>query len=171
MLGADNVHVSIDSDLGAADSTIVVIDDGTGMDEAGFRDHWIIGSSRKREVDYERPKNRSQIGKFGIGKLATYVLASRLSHITKVDGHYYAASLDYGTIPAGKGVFDEESVSIPFRELKEEEAVRALARWSDDASPGGNAIKLFGDDAADSWTVTIMSKPQRDGQGIDAGAS
>jgi hypothetical protein len=34
------------------------------------------------------PRGRSQIGKFGIGKLATYVLANRLSHISKKAGKY-----------------------------------------------------------------------------------
>jgi hypothetical protein len=36
--------------------------------------------SLKRELDV-LPIGRPQIGKFGIGKLATYVLANRLTHI------------------------------------------------------------------------------------------
>src|SRR5687767_4128043 len=40
--GATKVHVIISPDLVPSDSTIVVIDNGTGMDEAGLRQHWLI---------------------------------------------------------------------------------------------------------------------------------
>src|SRR5437867_1191619 len=47
--GANNVHVIIAPDLLADDATIVVIDDGVGMDEAGLKEHWLIGVSNKRD--------------------------------------------------------------------------------------------------------------------------
>src|SRR2546429_2890118 len=78
--GAQRVHVMLSSNLHDQDSTIVVIDDGEGMDPSGLRLHWLIGISNKRNLTM-LPRGRQQIGKFGIGKLATYVLASRLTHI------------------------------------------------------------------------------------------
>src|SRR5512137_3023335 len=74
--GANNVHVIVAPDLLAQDAAIVVIDDGVGMDEAGLKEHWLIGVSNKRDPSRSPPKGRAQIGKFGIGKLATYVLAN-----------------------------------------------------------------------------------------------
>src|SRR2546425_5828005 len=71
--GATNVHVVLSPDLLGDDSTIGVIDDGAGMDEQGLRDLWLIGVSNKRRPDIVPPRGRKQIGKFGIGKLATYV--------------------------------------------------------------------------------------------------
>src|SRR5689334_10586115 len=62
--GAENVQVLLSADLGADDSTIVVIDDGEGMDEAGLKSHWIIGESGKRKKSLALPKGRKQIGKF-----------------------------------------------------------------------------------------------------------
>ena len=62
--GAENVHVLLSADLGSDDSTIVVIDDGEGMDESGLRNHWIIGESGKRKKGLVLPKGRKQIGKF-----------------------------------------------------------------------------------------------------------
>src|SRR5580704_10549402 len=56
--GAENVHVLLSADLGADDSTIVVIDDGEGMDESGFRSHWVIGESGKRKKGLVLPKGR-----------------------------------------------------------------------------------------------------------------
>src|ERR1035438_5095783 len=97
--GASRVDVHISPDLASADSTIVTVDDGTGMDRAGLKSHWLIGVSGKRAPGFHPPKKRKQIGRFGIGKLATYVLANRLTHITKVGGHYYSTSMNYRRIP------------------------------------------------------------------------
>src|SRR5271155_5288709 len=68
--GATNVHVILPADLTDRDGTIVVVDDGIGMDAKGLGEHWLIGVSRKRDLT-KLPKGRKQIGKFGIGKLAT----------------------------------------------------------------------------------------------------
>jgi HSP90 family molecular chaperone len=90
---AVNVHVVLSPDLTASDATIVVIDDGEGMDPNALKDHWIIGRSKRRS---ETDKNgRKLIGKFGIGKLATYVLAERLTHICKSNGQFFATTMDY----------------------------------------------------------------------------
>jgi hypothetical protein len=41
-----------------------------GMDGSGLKQHWSIGKSDKRELA-KLPLGRQQIGKFGIGKLAS----------------------------------------------------------------------------------------------------
>ena len=78
---ATNVHVILSPDLTASDAIIVVIDDGDGMDPNVLKEHWIISRSKRRTESSK--SGRKQIGKFGIGKLATYVLAERLTHICK----------------------------------------------------------------------------------------
>src|SRR5260370_32261908 len=95
--GALRVVVLLPSDFHTPDATIAVVDDGEGMDAAGLRQHWLIGLSNKRNLT-TLPKGRLQIGKFGIGKLATYVLSGRLTHISKKDGKFYSTSMDYGRI-------------------------------------------------------------------------
>src|SRR5436305_695768 len=77
--GATHVHVILAPDLQADDATIVVIDDGEGMGLKQFKQHWLIGESNKRQRGYKAPRGRAPIGKFGIGKLATYVLAEKLT--------------------------------------------------------------------------------------------
>src|SRR4030043_198137 len=47
--GAQNVHVILSPDLTSPDATIVVIDDGEGMDVESLKQHWIIGRSPRRE--------------------------------------------------------------------------------------------------------------------------
>jgi len=158
--GAENVHVLISADLGDESSTIVVIDDGEGMDVEGLANHWIIGESTKRDRGLKLPKGRKQIGKFGIGKLATYVLAKRLSHISKVGSKYYATSMDYTAIPShaggGAGTLDEK-VPLPVRSLTKAQAEELLEPWITGDKEGYAALRLFGKGASKSWTVAIMS--------------
>lgn len=156
--GATNVHVILPLDLTDSDAVIVVIDNGVGMDEKGLTDHWLIGVSNKRSLT-KLPKNRKQIGKFGIGKLATYVLGNRLTHICKVGGKYYSTSMDYSKIPSGEGggIHAEEKVFLPLRVLTEKEAKEAIGSLAGGKKPGYKAIKLFGAGAAKTWTVAIMS--------------
>jgi Histidine kinase-, DNA gyrase B-, and HSP90-like ATPase len=96
------------------------MDNGVGMKPDDLRRHWLIGVSNKRQLT-KTPKGRKQIGKFGIDKLATFVLSSHLTHVCKVDGRYYATTMDYGQIPDGHGgeVNTEEKVDLPLRELSE----------------------------------------------------
>src|SRR6266852_6444252 len=83
--GAQRVLVLLSPNLQNQAATIAIIDDGEGMDAAGLKDHWLIGISNKRKLT-KLPLRRQQIGKFGIGKLATYVLANRLTHLSKLNG-------------------------------------------------------------------------------------
>jgi hypothetical protein len=156
--GATRVQVEIAPDLAAEDSTIVIIDDGTGMDRKGLKDHWLIGVSRKRELA-SSPRNRKQIGRFGIGKLATYVLSDRLTHISKVGSKFYSTSMNYRLIPSGNGggLVATKPVRLPLRELSEGEAQQALAPWISEESAGSMAFPLFGKGAPENWTAAILS--------------
>ncbi len=156
--GATNVHVILSPDRSIPEAFIAVVDDGTGMDPKGLNQHWLIGESNKRDLK-KTPKGRKQIGKFGIGKLATYVLATHLTHVCKVDGKYYATTMDYSEIPAdqGGGIRTEQTIELPLRELSERQAKEALELVLTGTKPGYKAIKLFGKGAAPTWTVAIMS--------------
>lgn len=156
--GAGNVHVILSDDLSESDASIVVIDDGLGMDDKGLQNHWVIGQSQKRTKS-PSSKKRKQIGKFGIGKLATFVLANRLTHVTKASGKYFATSMDYQKIPdttKSSGTL-EEKVTLPLRELTEDEAKSLLEPWIDRQGEGYAALDLFGKEKK-SWTVAIMSE-------------
>ena len=57
------------------DDSVAIYDDGEGMDYQGLVDLWQIGRSNKRDAEVEQRTHRKQIGKFGIGKLASYTIA------------------------------------------------------------------------------------------------
>ena len=89
-------RLAIPEKLEGDDEPIVVYDNGIGMDEDGLRDLWHIGHSRKREEQIEKARKRKQIGKFGIGKLATYSIARRITYITKVkNGDILSTTLNF----------------------------------------------------------------------------
>lgn len=95
--GADFVDIRIPSNLGLSDATMAILDNGVSMDEQGLRDLWHIAFSPKR--DKPNQNGRAVVGKFGIGKLATYVLATRLTYICKAaDGKIRRVTMDYGQV-------------------------------------------------------------------------
>jgi hypothetical protein len=170
--GANNVHILLPPDLRDPDATIVIIDDGEGMNGDGLKRHWIIGeSTRRRNSGSTR---RKPIGKFGIGKLSTYVLAKKLTHISKSGDTYYAATMDYSSLTGSdsdtsEGVFDEQTIQIPLRTLTMDQARDAVLHWTRGDKEGYQALKLFGEGAPESWTVAIMSDLKTMGQQVKIG--
>jgi hypothetical protein len=140
-------------DTEGADS-LWVIDDGCGMDAEGFARLWRVAESAKTSNPTVR--GRKPIGQFGIGKLAAYVLAWRLTHISKVNGVYYYTSMDFrkvkgkrqndpsaGPISLDLHVVDEQDAQSLLEEVK----VRDPEAWK----------KLFGPAAAGSWTAAALT--------------
>ena len=151
------VHTVMSPDRAASDASIAILDNGTGMDETGLKAHWIVGRSpkeRKRLTD----RGRRTIGKFGIGKLAAYVLGNRLTHITKARGRFFSTTMDFSMVPKPDESVDTTSspVRLPLHELTEKEAREAVDPWLSDDT-GRENLTLFGDEAEDSWTVAIIS--------------
>lgn len=156
--GALKVAVLLAPDFHTQGASIAIFDDGESMDADGLRQHWLIGISNKR-VLLKPPKGRNQIGKFGIGKLATYVLAGRLTHVCKKGGKFYSTSMDYERIDKRieDGVEPKVPIKIGLRELTEDQAKEAVGPWTSNTAFKGCGLKLFGKTAATSWTVAILS--------------
>src|SRR6185295_80928 len=129
--GARRVAIFLAPDFNRQGATIAVLDDGEGMDATGLKLHWLIGKSLKRDLS-SLPLGRPQIGKFGIGKLATYVLASRLTHVSKKDGRFFSTSMDFGKVDArgDEDVEPKTPIRIGLHELTDDEAKQALGPWT-----------------------------------------
>ena len=156
--GAQRVQVILSTNLHDQNASIVVIDDGEGMGIEGLKQHWLIGISNKRKLG-KLPRGRQQIGQFGIGKLATYVLAHRLSHVSKFGGKYYATSMDYRSIDqrVEREVEPKTPIRLSLRELSEAEAKDAIKTWTNTTAFKASGMHLFGKGAPETWTVAIMS--------------
>lgn len=152
--GANCGWVLIPDDLEAEDATLCVIDDGLSMDLQGLQELWHIGESPKRSSDGEDKERviegRAPIGKFGIGKLATYVLAEKLTYICRRDEEYLAVTMDFGQV---KGKFTElKSMALNVVSLSAGEARKSLTGIMSDSEL---VEKLFGPKAPEHWTLRL----------------
>lgn len=93
---AQNVYIGVPKDLSDTSALVWVLDDGESMNLAGLHELWHVAESTKRT----RPSGgRPQIGKFGIGKLATYLLANQLTYVCKAANNpIRAVTMDYRKI-------------------------------------------------------------------------
>lgn len=156
--GARRVGVFLPADFHQQGATIAVLDNGEGMDADGLKTHWLIGKSFKRDLD-KLPLGRRQIGKFGIGKLASYVLANRLTHISKRGGKYYSTSMDFSIVDdrGDEEVEPKNPIRIALRQLTEEQAKLAIKPWTDSPAFAATRMHLFGTAAEKTWTLAILS--------------
>jgi hypothetical protein len=113
-------QVVIPNNLSKSDR-IIVFDDGTSMDVDGFEKLWTIASTDKRD---QESKKRLPIGRFGIGKLATYALANQLTYLCRKDGKIRAVTMDYRRLDPSSA--KETAVFLKVRELTEKQAEDAL---------------------------------------------
>ena len=139
-----------DDDLQA----VLVYDDGIGMDAAGLSDLWLVGRSGKRDLAYQRRMARKQIGKFGIGKLATYAISNNITYISRTDSDVLAVSADF-----------EKFREDPEGTMPVELNVTRVASWDKLQEPGifrsacqvaGVEINKLFDVAPASWTIVLL---------------
>ena len=149
---ASHVGVGVPTDI-VNDDFLWVLDNGSGMDSAGLRDLWKIGESAKRTG--QNKAKRTQIGRFGIGKLATFILASRLTHISKKSGKYLGVTMDFSKLDTKSN--KTEMVKLEERTLKAEEAKLLVEQYVNNKGVNAAPFKLFGEGAVESWTFSLMS--------------
>jgi hypothetical protein len=165
--GAGRVWIYLPEDLKADQAAIVVVDDGVSMDLDGLRELWMIGESQKRAR--EPIAGRPPIGKFGIGKLATYVLANELTYLVFRGGEYRAITMDYSLV---EGVMtDPHRLQLGVATLNEAEAKATLAAASSPMVPKTPlaVTELFGAKSPTSWTAAILTSLKPPAHNIEKG--
>ena len=153
--GAELVSVVVPQAVadGSADGLLWVIDDGCGMNDDGFRQLWRVADSPK--ASGEEQNGRRPIGQFGIGKLAAYVLAWRLTHISKSeDGQFRYASMNFHKVQGSLNEPQAEPVKVHLHKIQERDA-RILLKELKAADPI-MWERLFGPDAAPTWTAAAL---------------
>ena len=148
---ADIVSVYTSPDLNAENSYIWVCDNGEGLNAKELKDLWKIGESSKKQNN--SPVNdRLQIGQFGIGKLSTYVLARNLTYISKKNGRFLLATMDYNRIKD-----NTEKIVIDEIEIFEDDAKNFIERYTVIDGKSMVAFEMFGDKSTNSWTISILT--------------
>ena len=158
---------------------VAIYDDGDGMDYHGLVDLWQIGHSNKRdkETEIEQRSQRKQIGKFGIGKLASYTIANQLTYITRDRGPVLAITIDFTHFDPPQADTPHESGISNFNPA-EIEPVSLNVRRIDDWSAFAETVKpVFQElglrvtelDKQDSWTLAILENLKEKGRDIQIG--
>ena len=132
-----------------------VVDNGSGLSAQGFEDLWRVADSPKKNTLHVAPGKRLPVGQFGIGKLAAYVLAWRLTHVSKAEGVIRMTSMNFRRLDTVHQYDNANPVDLAMRELTDEQARRLLAPI-ESRDPEAFAI-LFGPTASSSWTVAALS--------------
>lgn len=190
---ADYVDVRIPTDLTNPSATLSVLDNGESMDEDGLRQLWHIAFSQKRNTP--KKSGRNIIGQFGIGKLATYVLASKLTYICKAsDGKIRRVTMDYDVVDQKKENVEDaqdsliSNLKLDVFEVTEAEVEAALQGVYDgqvtlsliksgiprpDGALGddefGAPVDVFKRLTKDTWTLVILSGLKPTGRELKVG--
>ena len=141
---------------------VIVWDNGESMDVEGLQQLWWIAKSpkldgdrvEKRQASTGEITTRKIIGKFGIGKLASYSVGKVISHVCRHHGEYYLVSVDYGEIEGIDGVAPVSSdnpIRAPVIRLRKEQAVD-LVKSLFDTPPPSIDMMLSGN----SWTFAVI---------------
>ena len=153
--GARTVHILLPDPEDKEDplTPLWVIDDGRGMDERGFQRLWRVADSDKNDAP---PANgRLPIGQFGIGKLAAYVLAWRLIHISRVEARFLLTVMDFRTVTQRQADIPKPA-TVSLRDIDVSEAQVLLSDVEERDSRAWEL--LFGrNQSGRSWTVAGLT--------------
>ena len=152
---ASQVHIVLPKKAeSSASNGLWVVDDGIGMTASGFHQLWKVASSEKNQP-LGSSDGRQPIGQFGIGKLAAYVLAWELTHISKSGGTIHMTHMDFRHLENVHQYEEAEPFSIKLLKLSEQAAREAMSDLSQ-RSPKAWDL-LFGPQAAPSWTAACLT--------------
>ena len=128
---------------------LLVWDDGESMDVEGLKELWWIARSPKTgdRVEERNGKERKIIGKFGIGKLASYAVGDVISHVCRRREEFYIVSIDYATVHGSK------RIQAPIISLPEDRAVELVKSLFSERPPSADCMLQ-----KDSWTLAVVEK-------------
>lgn len=152
-------HVRVFTPGPYAARRVIVWDNGESMGVQGLQQLWWIAKSPK--VDGKREerrgdKTRKIIGKFGIGKLASYSVGEVISHVCRHQGEYYLVCIDYAEISGTQGtppVSSSRPIRAPVIRLEEGWALELLKGLFETPPPSIDAML-----EEESWTFAIIEK-------------
>lgn len=138
---ASKVSVYLPEDLTEENAYIFVADNGEGLNQEEMKDLWKIGESKKGAIP-EKDGQRLQIGQFGIGKLSTYILAHKLTYVSKKADRYLLVTMDYNRIQTST-----EQLQLEEKELSLSEAQELINKYTIINGESLIDFVMFGDKA------------------------
>jgi hypothetical protein len=129
---------------------VIHFDNGGGMNPTGLHQLWHIGLSNKRNNEFGAA--RKQIGKFGIGKLATCTIANTLTYVTKTSDGVFSVTMDYRALE--KGPTDEvKRINLPMQKIDDWSAFAADPWFQRSCRAAKIPAQAF---RQKSWTLAVL---------------
>lgn len=137
---------------------VVVWDDGWSMGVEALKSLWLIAASPKEVMGRVAKGSRgprNMIGKFGIGKLASYTIGNVITHVCRMDDSFLSVSVDYRRVhpeEAEDRVTTKNPLTAPIRSLSAEQAF-SLFKTVFDTGKESEALKRFEER---TWTLAVV---------------
>jgi hypothetical protein len=142
-------------------SHVVVWDNGWAMDIEQLKALWWVARSPKSGTDRvihdeSRGPDRKQIGKFGIGKLASYSVGDLITHLSRRNDDYYLVTVNYAEILGDDkhaGSSQKNPYTTDILRLTRDEAQTFIESVFDGEKESTAKAELF---AQPTWTVAVI---------------
>ena len=148
------------------DSSIVIFDDGSGMDYAGLERLWFVGESPKTSDEKTPKHHRRVIGKFGIGKLATCAIANKITYLTSHENGLFHVSCDFREFESSTSGGASKGVSL---EVKQVSNIDEL-RLNDELDRVCDALSMSTDELSSdkykSWTICVLESLKKKSENL-----
>jgi hypothetical protein len=157
-----SVYVDVDGER----PLIAVFDDGKGMTLQQLETLWHIGVSNKLKI----VAKRKQIGKFGIGKLASYAVARRATYISRTIEGIHTVSIDFQAFADATDSFGvAKPVTLTLRRIDD---LKTLAKSR--AFKAASAVLATKPDKQElekipSWTLVVLEDLKEKAQQLKTG--
>ncbi|GLS02711.1 hypothetical protein GCM10007859_27420 [Brevundimonas denitrificans] len=132
------------------------------MDLDGLQDLWVIGRSpKRRDEEYKKRVHRTQIGKFGIGKLAASALAHTITYVSRVGDYVRAITVDFRDFDEQEEDFELPVSSAQIGTPDFDSIIQTASEYSVPASDWYSA--------QDRWTACILTNLKPTAAGMSVG--
>lgn len=159
---ADSKACFVKISTGQSSNSVAITDNGVGMDLDGLQDLWMIGRSpKRRDAEYQKRVTRTQIGKFGIGKLTASALAHTITYVSRVDDFVRAITLDFRDFDEQEEDFD---LPVSVAEIGSQEAKEIIATVATYNNP---TVEWY--DTNSSWTSCILTNLKPSASNLSVG--
>lgn len=151
-------------------SHVVVWDNGWAMDVEQLKTLWWVARSPKAGTnrviqDANRGPDRQQIGKFGIGKLASYSVGDLITHLSRRNNDFYLVTVNYAEVLGDDkhaGSSPENPYTTDILKLTKGEAKTFIDSIFDGEKKSAALPELFDQQ---TWTVAIIGALKTELQG------
>jgi len=125
------------------------------MDLDGLANLWRVGISEKRERA-SGTETRKLVGKFGIGKLATFAVANRITYVTRgSDGIIRHVTCDYRKF--SHGTASKDPVNLLIRQVNNFSELSTRSDFAAVITRLGMSAQMFiGNASLPTWTLCIL---------------